>query len=227
MRTAVAICLTLSLGLSATTTIAQEPATEVCKAYIAGEWQTLGSGSLDACLKGLEQWVSDYNEQGFKFSLWGQTLLSADRYYFYQSPDGGRSWQTIGLKSELARRLDAAAALPGPGAGDVVAAIRRDADGAATDMTPAAVSASPAQTPRPAASDRRVCSVRQGKDWKRIPNLTLEECAVELDRSPDDYDSNGFKYAYWSGVFLAANRQDVFKSAGTDNWQRVFQRIPR
>lgn len=250
MRSAFAAGLGLWLCLSATPAAAQEPASDVCKGYIGGQWQTLGSGPMTACLKGIEQWVSEYNEQGFKFGLWGQTLLSADRYYFYQSPDGGKAWQAVGLKSELARETDAAPTLPGPGGSDVVAAVTRDAAGAdaptatapattAPEATaPAAAAPAPAAvekqtagaaTPRSTASagERRGCSLHTGREWKLIPNLTLEECAVELDRSPDTYDQNGFKYAYWSGVFLAANQQEVLKSAGSENWQLVFQRTPR
>ncbi len=218
MRTATAWCLALGVW-SATAHAEDAPA--ACKAFIDAQWQELGSGSEMSCLKGLEQWIPDYNSQGFRFGLWGQTLLSADRYYFYRSVDGGRSWQPVGLKSDLAAATQHAAELPGPAAQAVVAAVEQDAAAVAPEPQPA----QQAQAPVPA--DRRSCSVRVGDDWQLTAKLTLSECADRLDQSPDQYDRNGYKYAYWSGVFLTANDRELMQSPDSHTWTRVRERAPR
>jgi hypothetical protein len=75
--------------------------------------------------------------------------------------------------------------------------------------------------------ERRACSVQVGSNWEVVSNLTLEQCAYELHSSPDRYDENGFKYAYWSGIYLAADAQEVLKSADSRNWERMLTRTSK
>lgn len=98
----VLICL---LGPLAPRALAQSEAPRDCKIFDGQQWQSLGTVSRQACLEGIEQWVSQYNAQGFKFGLWGSSMLSADRNYFYRSVDGGKNWEALGLKSDLAVRV--------------------------------------------------------------------------------------------------------------------------
>lgn len=223
MRFKLAACLALLLSVASPPAPAQEEAPDLCKAFIGDKWEPLGSGPMASCLKGVEQDVAEYNAQGFKFGLWGKVLISADRYYFYRSEDGGKNWQAIGLKSELIQTTDAAPTLPGARPEEVLSAVQRDSKTAAlTDPEPG--------SPAPKVDDgieRRSCSLRVGSKWQLVANLSLPECAARLDESPDSYDTNGFKYAYWSGVFLAADATEVLKSSDSGAWEVLLERQPR
>lgn len=230
MRWFHAHCLAIVLSCIAATATAQDEAPKACKAYVSNQWSTLGTGSVASCLRGLDEAAGSYNAQGFKFGLWGTTLLSADRYYFYSSQDGGKNWQALGLKADLAQATEVAPRLGGESrAAAVINAVEQDASVAAPPPAAATTTAAaPAQrAPAPAREDRRSCSVRVNDDWKVRPGLTLLECATELDRSPDSYDENGFKYAYWAGMFLAADRKEVMQSADSRRWESVMDRVPR
>lgn len=258
MRGVIASLGAVLVGLAVTQVQAQAPS---CSAHVDGQWQPLDADSLMSCLASMDRSVPAYNAQGFKFGLWGRLLLSGDRYYFYSSRDGGRNWQAVGLKTEVAGTGEEAPASQAAAAGPVVDAVTQDAAAAATaeaepmpapQVSTGSVVSAPAQgptqgadaqataplmtgesvamaaagpTPAPApAGDRRSCSVHVGSNWERVANLTLEECAAELDKSPDDYDRNGFKYAYWSGIFLAADATEILKSADSRHWERVLTR---
>ncbi|MEC9363369.1 MAG: hypothetical protein VYC42_09110 [Pseudomonadota bacterium] len=109
-------CLVALIGLLGSWALpapAQDDAARDCKIFDGRAWQSVGTVSRTACLEGIEQWVSEYNSQGFKFGLWGSMMLSADRNYFYRSPDGGKNWEALGLKSDLAVRV---AEVPEPAA---------------------------------------------------------------------------------------------------------------
>lgn len=266
--------LVLLLASATAPAMAQDDPPRSCQAHIDGQWQLLGTGSVNSCLKGVDRWVPDYNAQGFKFGLWGDTMLSADQYYYYNSDNGGQSWNAVGLKADLAKATDPAPELPGPGAASVVAAIAveaeanpaaaaaaeaeveqmpaEDSSSAVTTspaaaapaastkpythtapvvaVNPALVAASasttqqPTSAPRSSTANRRSCSLHVGGRWQSKVNLTIEQCAAELDKSPNVYDSNGFKYAYWSGVFLAANKYEVLQSPNSGAWQVVIKR---
>jgi hypothetical protein len=249
MHLRLAAVLACLLPLTPAPAMAQDEGPRECKIYDGQSWRSVGSVAMMTCLEGIEQTVSQYNAQGFKFGMWGPTMLSTDRLYYYRSPDGGKNWQALGLQSELA----AAIALPPvaevpPASGsrsDVVAAVADDAV-PATDDTPAPVQepapprpAAPALEPRsevaaviqPSAQvaaassmDRRTCNVGTRAGWDQIGILTLRECAQALDRTPDDFDELGFKYGYWSGVFLAANRDEVLSSSDSRSWQPLVRR---
>lgn len=73
-------------------------------------------------------------------------------------------------------------------------------------------------------SDLRPCTVRLNGDWRVIPNTSLQQCAAELARTPDIYDQNGFKFGYWSGVYLAADASEVLMSSDNQRWETVLRR---
>lgn len=237
-------CLVAALALAAPASAQPNTPSPSCSAHVNGQWQPLDAGSLPTCLALMDRAVPAYNAQGFKFGLWGRTLLSGDRYYFYSSQDGGRNWQAVGLKTEVAETAAPAATAAAETATDaVLGAVSRDAlppDAAVPEgstPTPASeeaagasatvVIATAAAVPTAPRADRRSCSIHVGSNWERVANLTLEECAAELDRSPDEYDGNGFKYAYWSGVFLAADSSEILQSADSRRWERLSTRAGR
>lgn len=230
MRAGSVACLAIWLFCCAPLASAEDAATNLCKAYVADKWDSVGSRSLTSCLETVERTVPEYNAQGFKFGLWGEVLVSADRYYFYRSEDGGKNWRAVGLKTELTKPIETptpaaeSATQPEPDSDAVLSAVQEDAA-----ATPKAAAEAPvtAKAPTAPAQDRRSCSVHTGKAWKLIANLTLQECAAKLDESPDSYDANGFKYAYWSGVFLAANASEVLKSSDSGAWEPLLERKPR
>jgi hypothetical protein len=244
----VLLCL---LGSLAPRAHAQGEAPRDCKIFDGRQWQGLGTVTRTECLEGIEQWVGEYNAQGFKFGLWGSMMLSADRNYFYRSPDGGKNWEALGLKSELTVRVaeppepqaqaeaEAAAAVepaeqteaPAPGYDDSWAAaapVEIPEPTAAPTPTPAPSSASSAPVQPPVAGfDRRSCSLGVSAAWEQIGILTLRECAQALDRSPDNYDELGFKYGYWNGVFLAASAREILSSTDSRSWQPLLPRTGR
>lgn len=234
-------CLALLLCSIAAPSFAQEPDAQGCRGYDGAQWRPLAGDTLMSCLAAVDAAVSTYDAQGFKFGLWGRMLLSADRYYFYTSRDGGKNWQAVGLKSEVTNTTDTASPPPEVDANSVLAAVEQDS----TTSPPAETrpGTEPAQSPAAAAGaeagvavaaaepavpasteERHACSVQVGSNWEVVSNLTLEQCAYELHASPDRYDENGFKYAYWSGIYLAADAQEVLKSADSRNWERMLTR---
>ncbi|MFA5941522.1 MAG: hypothetical protein WC809_19410 [Sinimarinibacterium sp.] len=253
-----AICAALTLLFACNDALAEQDGPPTCSGHVNGQWQPLEGDSMMSCFRRVDESVTEYNAQGFKFGLWGRTLLSADRYYFYSSADGGKNWQAVGLKTELTRSTENVPPPPAPtGANTSVETANESAATAETTspaQTPAAGEAAqnaPADTatetasvapaasaPAPVvaersaaqtlpAADRRNCSIHAGSNWELIARLTLEECAQELDKSADRYDANGFKYAYWSGVFLAANATEVLKSSDSHKWDLVLMRAER
>lgn len=260
-----AACAALALLLSCQNANAEQDGAPSCSGHVSGQWQPLEGDSMMSCLKHVDESVTEYNAQGFKFGLWGRTLLSADRYYFYSSTDGGKNWQAVGLKTELTQTTEnvppppaataaatiatesakeeaPAAEAPAPTPAIEQAQAAQDAPPPAATATaapaasaaaaPAASAPAPVVAERPApqtlpAADRRNCSIHVGSNWELVARLTLEECARELDKSPDNFDSNGFKYAYWSGVFLAANATEVLKSSDSHKWDLVLMRAER
>lgn len=240
-----AACAALALLLTCNDALAEQDGPPTCSGHISGQWQPLDSDTMMSCLKRVDESVPEYNAQGFKFGLWGRTLLSADRYYFYSSADGGKNWQAVGLKTELTRSTEDVPPPPAAATAAAGGAVKEDAAeisppaSAAADRSasaaaaPDTASAAPvASAPPPAVAqqpgaDRRNCSIHVGSNWELIARLTLEECARELDKSPDKYDANGFKYAYWSGVFLAANATEVLTSSDSHKWDLVLMRSER
>ena len=214
-----------------------------CQVHANNTWVAVGSNNQEACLNAIEAQVPDYNAQGFKFGLWGSTLLSADRYYFYQSNDQGATWAPLRLKAEAtaaAAPVTRSAPTIQRSTSDVINSVAADAQAASALMEPvtesAASTAAPAtaatsMTAAPAAAvrassggDRRVCSLQLQGQWRKLVNLTLDACARELDRSPEPLDANGFKYAYWSGTYLAANQNEILMSPDSKNWGALIQR---
>lgn len=266
LRNAVSLFL---LGTAATVAQAQDAAAP-CKAYVDNQWQALGEGPLTACLKAVDRWVPGFNAQGFKFGLWGTSLLSVDNFYFYSSADQGSTWAPLGLKADLIA-ADRSPELPGLGAAPVIAAIAADAaaatapvepvqveEAAATHQAPVIVITEPVRQPVAAANElpateaaasasapvivseptvisataptsqpleqRRACSMQVNGRWETTATHTVEQCAAKLAATPDRYDENGFKYAYWSGIFLAADKKAVYKSENSGNWDTVLAR---
>lgn len=228
MRTSLIRCLSLlCLGVAF-----QAPAQDLplsCQVHANDNWVTVGTTDQEGCLAAIESQVPAYNAQGFKFGLWGNTLLSADRHYFYQSGDQGATWAPLRLKVQ---QQQAAAAPVGRGtrairhsASDVINSVAADAAAAgAAEVAMGPVTRQPAMPVQADDGTRAVCSLQAGGRWRKLVNLTLNACARELDRSPEPLDSNGFKYAYWNGVFLAANQNEVLKSRDRSNWEPVLRR---
>lgn len=257
----------LLLATVAPAALAQEAAAG-CQAYVDSQWRPEKAESMSGCLIRLDAATSAYDAQGFKFGLWGSTLLSADTSYFYSSMDSGGSWQVVGLKSDIAPSgtPQAAAATKPVARTGLLAKVSdfftaaddapaKDAQNASDAMQPRAVSAeasstmlvgsaqpaarasgtaSASYTParqavsqRPVANDgepRNSCNMRIGSRWEVVPNQTLQQCISLFDRSPDQFDNNGFKYGYWSGVYLAANRKEVLQSNDSRDWVTVLNR---
>lgn len=215
-----------------------------CQVHANNAWVAVGSNSQDACLSAIETQVPDYNAQGFKFGLWGSTLLSADRYYYYQSNDQGATWVPLRLKAEATTTAAAPVTRSAPtiqrSTSDVINSVAADAQASGALMepvmepvtetvAPAAAATSMAAAPAAAVrassgGDRRVCSLQLQGQWRKLVNLTLDACARELDRSPEPLDANGFKYAYWSGTYLAANQTEILMSPDSKNWGTLIQR---
>ncbi|MDD3764916.1 MAG: hypothetical protein PHP86_16615 [Nevskiales bacterium] len=282
MRLVLLASAALASVFATTEALAQLESPQDCKVYVDQQWVDLGNDSLNDCLIGLETNVDQYDAQGFKFGAWGETVLSADRHYFYRSNDGGKNWQALGLKAEMPVRAQAAPAAtatttasapiePAPLAepqpqprvepraepatpvtttaakqpavlhaagseaiaGDPVPAERTTRHAVPAPVAESTADASTAPT-GPATGavvastrsvDRRPCSIKIGGEWSVVGATTLEGCASKLDKSPDTYDSNGFKYAYWAGVYLVADRKLVQKSADkTKGWTVVLER---
>lgn len=195
------------LGAAGAASAQEEPQDipQPCRIHEAGEWQGLGIGSVTSCLKGIDRWVPEYNAQGFKFGYWSRLMLAADQNYFYHSDDGGKSWIPIGLKNQedVRKMTERAPDLPGPGG--------------ATPTAPGAKAMTVAYAP----VDRRPCSVFEGSAWANRIEMNLEQCAAELSRSSQPLDQNGYRYGYWNGLFLAADKEQVFRSGDGDDWQPV------
>ncbi|MES0874601.1 hypothetical protein [Sinimarinibacterium thermocellulolyticum] len=241
MRIGLVVLLGL-LGLLAPPAQAEDGALRDCKIFDGRRWQGLGALTRAECLEGIEQGVGEYDAQGFKFGLWGATLLSADRTHFYRSDDGGKNWVALGLKAELSTRAAQAESATPEAADTAVAAANARADtspspAASEPLRPQAASIDaldpPASGPAAAATapadvlDRRSCSLDQGSTWATVGILTLHECAQALDRSPDRYDELGYKYGYWNGVFLAANAREILSSTDSRSWQTLLPRSER
>lgn len=253
MHLRLAAVLACLLPLFAAPAVAQDEVPRDCKIYDGQRWRSVGSVAMMTCVEGIEQTVQQYNAQGFKFGMWGQTMLSTDRSYYYRSPDGGKNWQALGLKSEIAT----ASALPPPVTevptasaprDEVIASVEGDATARATNAAPVpidedplprtttpvqerrsevAVAAVPSQAEAAPSLDRRTCNIGTRAGWDPIGILTLRECAEALDRTPDDFDALGFKYGYWSGLFLAANSSEVLSSSDSRSWQPLIRRAGR
>jgi hypothetical protein len=224
-----AAALACLLPLLAAPAQAQDEAPRECKIYDGQSWRSVGSVAMMTCLEGIEQTVPEYNAQGFKFGMWGSTMLSTDRLYYYRSPDGGKNWQALGLQSELFAAIavapEAESPPPASAPNEVVEAVEGDA---APVIEPTSevvsVAAPPAQITAETALDRRTCNLGTRAGWDQIGILTLRECAEALDRTPDDFDALGFKYGYWSGLFLAASRDEVLSSSDSRSWQPLLRR---
>jgi hypothetical protein len=184
---------------------AEAPVTEsfeTCRGHVQGQWQVLGRGGLDACLKALDQVVDQYDVQGFKFGLHGNLMLASDLHYFYQSIDGGQRWSVLGAKSEMKQRL-AAAPLLGKPAQSGNAELRRTG-------TPTV--------------EQRSCSLFIDGAWQSGGAIPLQACIARLDATPDAYDSVGYKYAYWGALFLAADKDQLLRSDNGQDWKPVGAR---
>lgn len=242
MRPTLIRCLSLlCLGLGFSVQAQEVPLS--CQVHANDAWLSVGTGNMDSCLASIESQVPAYNAQGFKFGLWGSTLLSADQHYFYQSADQGATWTPLRLKGVAAapqptyggapaavaqqpqQQYTAPVAVQG-GSSAVISAVAADASAAtAVPMEPVSESVAPVQAaPQTAGGARNACSLQIGGRWHKLVNLTLEACAQELSRSPQPLDSNGFKYGYWAGTFLAANQTEVLSSRDRTTWATVLRR---
>lgn len=188
------------LSLSSLAAAAQEAPAALCRAYDNGQWQTLGRGSLESCLKAMDRAVLSFNSQGFKFGLAGRQLLSADNNYFYRSEDAGRSWSAFGYRAAVKPILDAAPALQ-PAALPVAAV-------AEVLPPPAAVQE----------TEQRSCSVYGEGAWKTVGTLPLPSCGDALDKTPNQYDDTGYKYGYWGKLYLAADVKNILTSDNGEDW---------
>lgn len=217
------------LSLSSLAATAQDAPAALCRAYDNGQWQTLGRGSLESCLKAVDKAVLGFNSQGFKFGLAGRQLLAADNNYFYRSEDQGRSWSAFGYRGSVKAILDAAAPLQpaalayAPAAAQPVAP--PDAQPAAQPVATAEVLTAAAAAPVAAATvasipqaEERSCSVYGEGAWKSAGSLSLPACGDALDRTPNQYDETGYKYGYWGKLYLAADTKNILTSDNGENW---------
>ncbi|HEY1076188.1 MAG TPA: hypothetical protein VGE51_05825 [Fontimonas sp.] len=262
-----ALSLLLALGAPAALAADGEPG---CQTYVDSQWQPAKAASMSGCLLQLDAATTVYDAQGFKFGLWGTTLLSADVRYFYSSMDSGASWQVVGEKASITPdsrtaqvaqaqpQAAAAAAAEGPApvkSGGIFSRITDffttadDKPQAETEeaLAPRPVTAEmpapatysrndtagvPARSGAPAATVSQApgneplhsCNMRLGSRWEVVNNQTLQQCISLFDRSPDQFDSNGYKYGYWGGIYLAANRSEVLQSTNSREWTTVLNR---
>lgn len=271
MRVGTALGLHLGFPLGFAVLLAAAPAAfaagsdDGCQVYVDAQWQPAKAESMSSCLLRLDAATTVYDAQGFKFGLWGTTLLSADTAYFYSSMDSGGSWQVVGQKAAItpdgaSASVPLAAAKPAPASPGLLARIsdfftssdEAPAADASADAAPtpivadaalastlgrtslAAATGSGSYVPtgqvvsqRPVSSDgepRNSCNMRIGSRWEVVPAQTLQQCISLFDRSPDQFDANGFKYGYWSGIYLAANRKEVLQSNDSRDWVTVLNR---
>jgi len=187
------------LSLSSLAAAAQDAPAALCRAYDNGQWQTLGRGSLESCLRAMDQAVPAFNSQGFKFGLAGRQLVAADNNYFYRSEDLGRSWSAFGYRGSVKAILAAAAPL----------------QPAALPVAAAEVLPPPSAVPQ---VEERSCSVYGEGAWKAVGNLPLPACGDALDRTPNQYDETGYKYGYWGKLYLAADARNILTSDNGENW---------
>lgn len=185
------------LSLASLSALAQEPPPALCRAHVDGQWQTLGRGSLESCLKAVDQAVIAYNNQGFKFGLAGRQMLAADANYFYRSEDSGRIWGAFGYRPAVKPVLEAAPPL------------------LSATATPALAEA---PAPLAAAPELRTCSVYGVGAWKPEGELSLQACGDALDKTSNQYDANGYKYGYWGKLYLAADAQNLLHSDNGNDW---------
>ncbi len=268
------LALGLVLSLSAPAGLAAE-AGPGCQTYVDAQWKPAEASSMSRCLLQLDAATTVYDAQGFKFGLWGSTLLSADVTYFYSSMDSGASWQVVGQKASIspdpaAGSGTAVAQAPkpaaAPGRSSSVFARVSDFFVAATDAPAAPAADEEVLTPRPVTADmpapatiaraetvgqssvlaatpearqtpvpttsqapqsgeaRASCNMRLGSRWEVVGNQTLQQCIQLFDRSPDQFDANGYKYGYWGGTYLAADRREVLQSTNSRDWTTVLTR---
>jgi len=205
------------LSLATLSAPAQDAAAPACRAYVDGQWRTLGQGSLESCIKAVGQAVPAYNAQGFKFGAAGTEMLAADPHYYYRSQDGGRSWTPVGLKSAVKAVQDAAPLQAVALTPAAEAAARAVPAPTATVAEPVATDA--AAVPAPAAElELRACNLHDNGAWQSRGALTLEACGNALDKTPDRYDEAGYKYAYWGKLSLAADAQSILRSDNGAEW---------
>lgn len=225
--TGAALCLGASLAAPA------QEAVMNCQAHADERWESLGDGTLAACLLAVDAHVARVNEQGFKFGLWGGTLISADEYYFYQSGDQGNTWAPAGLKTEIAA-VGGSLGQPVAATAEVLAAVEAGAEApvaptevvAAAAVPPVVEAVRPRGPSAPVLEDgvRRTCSLKVNGQWQKLPDITIEDCARKLDESPEPAGSNAAKFGYWSGIYLVANRDEILKSQDSNRWETVIQR---
>jgi hypothetical protein len=253
MKSALRAALGALLLATALTAPAQEML-QPCRMHNAGRWTTLGDSSLNACLANIDRSVPGYNSQGFKFGAWGDALLAVDEARYYRSSGGGNSWSPIGSKSEMAAAAPQPATQAQPPApapslsqaqpttpsqsmyetstlppvesssiygSPLNSTGTPDAEMGAMIETRGAAAAAP--PPKAFGGATRSCSLPVGGAWKEKVT-TLDDCADALDRSADDYDANGFKYGYWSGIFLAADKTSIYRSSDNEEWSRMRSR---
>ncbi len=268
-RSTSGLALSLLLALTAPAAVAAE-AEPGCQTYVDSQWQPAKAGSMSGCLLQIDAATTVYDAQGFKFGLWGTTLLSADVRYFYSSMDSGASWQVVGEKAAItpdsrtpqvaqapaaqvaAAPTEAPAPVKSSGMFSRITDFFTTADDKPETAEEDSLAPRPvtAEMPAPATYGRnerqRVplrndsapavvsqapgsgplhsCNMRLGSRWEVVNNQTLQQCVALFDRSPDQFDNNGYKYGYWGGIYLAANRSEVLQSGNSRDWTTVLNR---
>jgi len=96
----------------------------------------------------------------------------------------------------------------------------------ASDDTPVGIE--PGETPDSDISRRALspddCRLRVPVGWIHSTAPTLKACAKLLDQSAEQYDAQGYKYAYWRQALLVANRSAVFTFDAESQWTLVLKR---
>ena len=119
--------------------------------------------------------------------------------------DSGSDPPAVEISEELNSRPDAA-----PEVGPADPATEATVEPDSTEKQPASAAEPPLQTSSATVSNPDRCRIKSSDRWVQSHAPSLLVCARLLDQSPEIYDQNGYKYAYWREQLLAATRYEVY-----------------
>lgn len=239
--------LAFCVALAVSPCLAADEDRDVCKLMRDELWQATGTLTLAACGQAVAERSDIHESSGVRFGFWGQTLLASTRGALYRSDNGGQSWKpalnagprtppqaasAVGIPAlgalapaaSPAPSVPVAMPAPGPDAGPPAAPhlpSRTDAVATASSAPPPAASPSPAPaaTSRVLGADRRAnCEIKRDNQWQVQPQQTLADCIGLLERRATPEAASGMLRAYWSGMYLAADRRTIYHSEDGRQW---------